>query len=131
MLTNNFTLLGVAVSNFEDDAASTKFPKKTLQIEVEKKGKYAGQVQTHTIVVYGTNRSIDTTMELLGRSVLVNGLIDNYNGYMSLVAQDILVLDNEKVVVEAPSIKPSEKAKTTIKVKDIDVSDDKEDDLPF
>ena len=130
MLNNTFTLLGIAISNFVDDDKSTKFPKKLITIEVEKKGKSAGLTQQHNVVVYGTNRNIDTTQDLTGKKVIVEGLIDSYNGYVSLVAQDIFVLD-DVYVVEAPSIKPVEKSDNKIVLKDVDIMDIKDDDLPF
>lgn len=130
MLNNSFTLLGIAVSEYREDEKSTKFPKKLIDIEVEKKGKSAGGVQQHTVVVYGTNRNVDTTRNLIGRKVIVEGFIDTYNGFVSLIAQDIIVLDDERVV-DAPVIKPADDTEKKVVVKNIDVVELKDDDLPF
>ena len=94
MLNNNFTLIGTAITNYEK-VENSKIDKHVIQIEVERKKKNGAD--KYNIQVLGWNKTIDTTKEIVGETIIVNGYIDPYNETISLVAQDILVVDGNNL----------------------------------
>lgn len=135
MLKNEFKLIGTVLTDFEEIGSET-FSKKKMIVEVDKKnGKGSSQ---YPVVVYDTNRDIDTSVSYRGKVVILNGYIDIYKSYISLVAQEMFVVGSEEL--EAPAIEPLPvedflRAPTGDRIFDIEDSKPKveleEDDLPF
>ena len=101
MVNNEFHLIGIAVSNYVS-VGNDKFKVHSFRIEVEKFGAKYGTAFEIEVVVYGTNRAIDTTREILGRQIAVNGYVDTFvtkeenHIFLKLVAQNILVIESKE-----------------------------------
>lgn len=93
MLNNEFKLIGVVVEDYTE-IGTEKFSKKSFSLEVDKK---RGGPSTLKIIVYGTNSYIDTNTPILGKTVIVSGYIDSYKDFVSLIAQDMLIVGAETV----------------------------------
>lgn len=89
MLNNEFRLIGVVTENFVE-VGSEKFSRKRLKLEVERKGKIRSS--TYPVIVLGTNGVISTEKNYVGQTVIINGYVDVYKDYVSLVAQDLYIV---------------------------------------
>lgn len=114
MLKNEFKLVGVVVKDFEE-VGTENFSKKKMLVEVERKGKIKSS--TYPIVVYGSNTQIDTSKCYIGQTIVLDGYIDVYKDFVSLIAQEMYVV-GDGGVAETPSVE----------IKDHELE---EDDLPF
>ena len=103
MLNNEFRLVGICVSEFIE-CGTEAYPKKKLIIEVEKKNKKAA-VQM-PVIIYNKNALIDTTKSLNGKTVVVDGYIDFYKEYTSLICQDIYVVSATAPIFDLPIEEP-------------------------
>ena len=135
MVNNEFHLIGTAVTNFVNFSNLGGFAKYRLSVEIEVLGSKIGKVNRVDVEVYETNRAIQINQKLIGKQVAVNGYIDTFTNtktnivYTRLVAQNLLVLDNQPVVVEAV-VNPN--AEPPLPTADDPVSEEVvDDDLPF
>ncbi len=85
MLNNEFTLIGVVISDFEQKGTE-KYPKYEFKLEVEKK--FKGATAVYSITVLGNNKSVDTSKSLVGRKIIARGYVDSYKDFINLVLQD-------------------------------------------
>lgn len=93
MLNNTFTIVGMATADFKEVGSET-FKKHALDVEVSKKNGFSS---TFEVVVMPRNTSIDVNASYIGKTLIVNGYVDCYKGYLSLVAQDIYVVGEAPV----------------------------------
>lgn len=136
MLNNEFTLIGVVISDFEQKGTE-KYPKYEFKLEVEKK--FKGATAVYSITVLGNNKSVDTSKSLVGRKIIARGYVDSYKDFINLVLQDFedcgsggSCSDIEAALQETPVVSEkeySEFAEANGNLdEDIDLPDD---DLPF
>ena len=95
MVNNEFHVIGVATSNYQDISNGT-YISHLLKVEVEKFGSKAGKSFELEIQIYGTNKSINTKQEVLGKQVAINGYLDSYltkegSRITKMVAQNVFV----------------------------------------
>lgn len=99
MINNEFHLIGVATSNYLDTSNGGNFHKYLFSVEVEVLGSKVGKTNRVDIEVYGTNRAVEISKNIMGKQVAVNGYIDSYYSektdktFIKLVAQNVMVLD--------------------------------------
>ena len=106
MVNNEFTVVGVAVSNYES-IANSEFDSYLLRIEVEKLGIHRGKTFEVVVQIYANNHAVDLKENVLGKIVVVNGFLDTYTtkkgtALLKAVAQNVLVVGDkmlEKSVV--------------------------------
>lgn len=91
MINNDFRLIGTVLTDFES-IGDEKFAKAKFLLEVDKK---KGGYTTFPVIVYGTNREIDVSKSLKGKRVVLVGYLDCFKEYLSLVAQDLVVVGGE------------------------------------
>jgi len=138
MVNNEFHVIGVATSNYQDISNPTSnFKKHRFSIEIEKRGSKQGNTMLLNIEVYDTNRAINTNEDIMGRKIAVSGYIDSYmtkNGdepVMKVVAQSVLLLDDkvQKQFDTAPTgeKQPKEEIEQVVE----SIADIPDDDLPF
>lgn len=116
MLMNEFRLIGTVVSDYEKGGTET-FVKYLFDIEVERKNKK--EPALFKVTVFDSNKSIDTSISIKGKQIILQGYLDEYKGNLKLVAQDIVVI----------GAVPVEEAK--IESANLDKLDLPDDDLPF
>lgn len=97
MVNNEFHLVGVALSNFED-ISNNQYKSYLLTLEVEKTNSSTIEI---VVQIYGTNRKINTNEVVLGKTVVINGYIDSFLSkenkiLMKLIAQNIYIIDRDK-----------------------------------
>jgi len=142
MVNNEFHIIGIATSNYEDVSTKTSnFKKWRFSVEIEKRGSKDGNTMFLNIDVYGTNRAINTNEEIIGRKIAVSGYLDSWlakgadEPTMKVVAQSVMLLEEKKQdnMVTAPV--EEEQPKTEIEdIVDEEVNDSlavPDDDLPF
>lgn len=105
MINNEFNVIGVAVSNFED-ITNDKYKSHLLRIEVEKLGSTRGRSFELVVQVYGSNNAIDTKFNIIGHLIACNGYLDCYSTdkgsiVLKAVANKIYVLDDGKTILKA------------------------------
>lgn len=127
MVNNEFHLIGIATSNF-NDIGNGKYKSYMLRLEIEKFGSKQGNSFEIEVQIYATNKAVDTNVEILGKSVAVNGYVDSFTTregsvITKLVAQNVFVID-KKDTQDACVAGDHQEAKTEENVVD-------EDDLPF
>ena len=137
MVNNNFEIIGVATSNYQDVSSPTSnFTKYKFEIEIEKTGSKQGNTMKLAVEVYGTNRAVDIHEAIIGRRMAVNGYIDSYfknksdEATIKLVAQAVMLLDDKKnIAVNVAPVKEEAKEEEIEEVvESVDVPDDE---LPF
>lgn len=101
MLKNEFRLIGTVVEDFKE-VGSGSYSKKQFVVEVEKKGNRGTSLCP--VVVWEGNRDIDTSVSYVGKVIIVNGYIDCYKTFTTLVAQELFVVKGDEE--EAPDIAP-------------------------
>ncbi len=100
MVNNEFHIIGIATSNYEDISNGT-FVSHLLKVEVEKFGSKTGKSFELEVQVYGTNRAVNTKIEVLGRMLAINGYLDSYrskdgNAKLKIVAQNVMLIDKSQ-----------------------------------
>ena len=104
MINNEFTLIGVATSNYRN-IGNGNFPVYVANIEIEKRGSKVGNTFNLEFRVYGTNRAIDVSEHIQGRQIALNGYIDRFvssdgkRDLTYLVAQSVYILGKQKAEV--------------------------------
>ena len=126
MVNNEFHIIGIATSNYQDISNGT-FVSHLFKIEVEKFGSKAGKTFELEAQVYGTNKAVDTKKEILGRTIALNGYLDSYttkegSTIVKMVAQNVMVLD--KPVAETKRVKA-----TAVEPEVVPSVDDEDDDI--
>lgn len=96
MLNNSFTLIGTAVTDFED-CGIVGLPKMKLMLEVEKR---YGKAMQYPLMLHSKNCLVDKNAKLKGCTLIVNGYIDLFAGKYELFIQDICVVGAGKAIVE-------------------------------
>ena len=131
MLNNEVRLIGIITTDFEDNTYNENYPKVKFTLEVEKKSK--GKYCNFVIEVMSRNREIDTSKSLKGQTAIVTAYVDEHNGFIKLVAQEIDVIGfgRPKVFKVEP---PAEEENPMVSVEPADNSDDiiiPDGELPF
>lgn len=99
MVNNEFHIIGIATSNYVN-IGNDRFVSHLLRVEVEKfKTKGVAKSFELEIQVYGTNSAVDTSAEIIGHQVAINGYVDSYRTkddtlIIKLVGQNVYVLDS-------------------------------------
>ena len=139
MINNEFHLIGIATSNYTD-IGNGRYTSYLLRVEIEKFGAKAGKSFEIEVQIYGTNKKVDTSVEVLGCQVAINGYLDSFEtkeGSLinKLVAQNVYVLDNARErLTEAVVNKKTNDVSPVAEKVDVEPLDDIEnydDDLPF
>jgi hypothetical protein len=148
MVNNEFHLIGIATSNFQQ-VGTGNFKSYLLRLELEKVGSKKGQTFELEVQVYGTNRSIDVNKYVLGFQVAINGYIDSFVNkdnilVTKVVAQNLMVLDKKTSFAEQEqSQEPTQEVDTSVwdelvkssvepeERNNSPVADLPDDDLPF
>lgn len=141
MINNEFHLIGTAISNY-NDISNGKYVSHLLRLEIEKFGSKAGNSFEIEVQIYGTNKAVDTSIDILGEQVAVNGYVDSFatkEGTIitKLVAQNVYVLSKNKnntvshtvASTPAPARSSESTPQQTTEAEVIDAVVD--DDLPF
>lgn len=96
MLNNYFTLIGTALTDFED-AGAVECEKRKLVLEVEKR---YGKAKQYPLMLHSKNCLVDKNAKLKGCTLIVNGYIDIFGNHIELFIQDICVVGAGKAVLD-------------------------------
>lgn len=144
MVNNEFHIIGIATSNYKN-IGNDRFTSYILRVEVEKMGSKFGKNFELEIQVYGTNKAIDTDIDVLGKQVAICGYLDSYttkDGSIvnKVIAQNVYVLEksssvNKPVVSESSNVDIVDNRGNDVfeQVEDIsnNTTEVEDDDLPF
>lgn len=103
MINNEFIVIGICTSNYQY-IGNGKWKSYMLRIEVEKFSSKQGNSFEIEVQIYANNTAVDTSMEMIGRQVAVNGYLDSYETnegkiFNKLVAQRVYPLGEQKAKI--------------------------------
>lgn len=100
MINNEFIVIGICTSNYQF-IGNGRYKSYILRIEIEKFASKQGNTFELEVQIYSNNNAVDTSMEMIGRQVAVNGYLDSYETnegkiINKLVAQRVYPLGEQK-----------------------------------
>ena len=131
MVNNEFNLIGICTSNYQY-IGNGKWKSYLLRIEIEKFSSKQGNSFEIEVQIYANNKVVDTSMEMLGRQVAINGYVDSYETnegkiVVKLIAQRVYPLGDQKATFsEEVETNPDVETSEFPRAEDFD-----DDDMPF